>query len=87
MNEDEVTAKPPSVAVYRVLAADCDDVAHDHNCNIFSWVSSVLTQPPAKRASAYALINCLGNCDRLDPYVYSTRKSCTSTMVSELVRV
>jgi hypothetical protein len=30
MEEDEVTAKPPSVAVYRVLAVDCDDVAHDH---------------------------------------------------------
>jgi hypothetical protein len=41
------------------------------NGTIFSWISGVLTRPPAKRASAYALINCLGNSVTIwTPYTY-----------------
>lgn len=41
------------------------------NGTIFSWISGVLTRPPAKRAAAYALINSLGNSVTIwTPYTY-----------------
>ncbi|KAH9863675.1 hypothetical protein J1614_009607 [Plenodomus biglobosus] len=41
------------------------------NGTIFSWISGVLTRPPAKRAAAYALINSLGNAMTIwTPYTY-----------------
>lgn len=41
------------------------------NGTIFSWISGVLTRPPAKRAASYALINALGNSVTIwTPYTY-----------------
>ncbi|KAF1843099.1 MFS transporter-like protein [Cucurbitaria berberidis CBS 394.84] len=61
------------------------------NGTIFSWISGILTRPPAKRAAAYALINSLGNSvtiwtpytylDNERPYFYTGIGICAGLMV------
>lgn len=46
------------------------------NGTLFSWIAGVVTRPPAKRASAYALINSLGNSVSIwTPYTYLDKET------------
>lgn len=46
------------------------------NGTIFSWIAGIISRPPAKRASAFALINSLGNSVSIwTPYTYLDSQS------------
>lgn len=46
------------------------------NGTLFSWIAGVISRPPAKRASAFALINSLGNSVSIwTPYTYLDRET------------